>query len=97
MVTSLILKDIGVIVDIELKFDKHINNKIDTANKISHKTLIFTSMCRYTFAIYISRLQEVILITCYDTLESSLVKHLESIERIQRRATKMIPPIIQKD
>ena len=28
------MKDIGVIVDSELKFDKHINSKIETANKI---------------------------------------------------------------
>ena len=28
------MKDIGVIVDSELKFNKHINSKIETANKI---------------------------------------------------------------
>ena len=28
------IKDIGVIVDSELKFDKHINSKIETANKV---------------------------------------------------------------
>ena len=28
------MKDIGVTVDSELKFDKHINTKIETANKI---------------------------------------------------------------
>ena len=29
------IKDIGVIVDTELKFDKHINSKIDTGVKMS--------------------------------------------------------------
>ena len=28
------MKDIGVIMDSDLKFEKHINSKIDTANKI---------------------------------------------------------------
>ena len=28
------MKDIGVIIDSDLKFEKHINSKIGTANKI---------------------------------------------------------------
>ena len=45
------MKDIWVIVDSELKFDKHINNKIETANKDIryYETFIFISQCRYSF------------------------------------------------
>ena len=35
------MKDIGVTVDSELKFDKHVNTKIETANKILGKTISY--------------------------------------------------------
>ena len=46
------IKDIGVIVDSDLKFDKHINSKMETANKVlgnNYKTFIFISKCRYSY------------------------------------------------
>ena len=88
------MKDIGVIVDSELKFDRHINSKIETANKV-------LGIIRRSF-LYLSA---DILIPLYKALVRShfdyamiiwnphLVKHIESIEGVQRRATKMIPEI----
>ena len=88
------MKDIGVIVDLELKFDKHINSKIETANKI-------LGIIRRSF-IY---LDADILLPLYKALVRShfdyamiiwnphMVKHIESIEGVQRRATKMIPDL----
>ena len=83
------MKDIGVIVDSELKFDKHINSKIETANKVR-------SIIRRSFL----HLSADILLPLYKALVRShfgyamiiwnphLVKHIESIEGVQRRATK---------
>ena len=88
------IKDIGVTVDAELKFDKHINSKIETANKI-------LGIIRQSF-IY---LDAGILLPLYKALVRShfdyamiiwnphMVKHIESIEGVQRRATKMIPEL----
>ena len=88
------MKDIGVIVDSELKFDRHINSKIETANKV-------LGIIRRSF-LYLSA---DILIPLYKALVRShfdyamiiwnphSVKHIESIEGVQRRATKMIPEI----
>ena len=90
------MKDIGVTVDSELKFDKHINTKIETANKI-------LGIIRRSF-IY---LDADILLPLYKALVRShfdyamiiwnphMVKHnvIESIEGVQRRATKMIPEL----
>ena len=88
------MKDIGVTVDSELKFDKHINTKIETANKI-------LGIIRRSF-IY---LDADILLPLYKALVRShfdyamiiwnphMVKHIESIERVQCRATKMIPEL----
>ena len=86
------MKDIEVTVDSELKFDKHINTKIETVNKI-------LGIIRRSF-IY---LDADILLPLYKALVRShfdyamiiwnphMVKHIESIEGVQRRATKMIP------
>ena len=90
------IKDIGVTVDAELKFDKHINSKIEKANEILR-------IIRQSF-IY---LDAGILLPLYKALVRShfdyamiiwkwnphMVKHIESIEGVQRRATKMIPEL----
>ena len=87
-------KDLGVTVDEELKFKKHIEDKISTANKM-------LGLIRHTFKHLDNR--------SFCMLYKSLVRpHLEyasviwspftkqyqdMIEKVQRRATKMLPDL----
>ena len=87
-------KDLGVIIDNKLKFDSHINNKIDKANNI-------LGAIRRSF----SYLDKTILLRLFTSLvrpqieyansvwNPHLRKHIDSIENIQRRATKMVPEL----
>jgi len=85
-------KDLGIWIDSELDFDKHINAKIQTANNMlglirrSYKSLdqdtflpLYKTMVRSHFDYGTS------------VWNPSLRKHIEAIENVQRRATKMIP------
>ena len=86
------IKDIGVTIDCQLKFEKHINGKIVTANKL-------VGIIRRSFMF----LNEEIFVPLYKSLVRShfdygmsvwtphLVKYIKAIESVQRRATKMIP------
>ena len=88
------IKDIGVTIDCHLKFEKHINGKIVTANKL-------VGIIRRSFMF----LNEEIFVPLYKSLVRShfdygmsvwtphLVKYIKAIESVQRRATKMIPTI----
>ena len=88
------IKDIGVIIDSNLKFEKHINAKIVTANKI-------LGIIRRTYMF----LNKEIFLPLYKALVRShfdyamsiwnphMIKFIESIESVQRRATKLIPKI----
>ena len=88
------IKDIGVIMDSNLKFEKHINAKIVTANKI-------LGIIRRTYVF----LNKKIFLPLYKALVRShfdyamsiwnphMIKFIESVESVQRRATKFIPKI----
>ena len=95
------MKHIRVIVDSELKFDRHINSKIETANKVLG---IITRSFLYLSADFLIPLYKALVRSHFDYAmiiwNPHLVKHIESIEGVQRRATKIIPEIIyhiQKD
>ena len=88
------MKDIGVIIDSGLKCEKHIKSKIGTANEI-------LGIIRRSF-MYLSA--EVCIPLYKATVRSHFdyamiiwnphaVKYIESIEGVQRRATKMIPEL----
>jgi hypothetical protein len=84
-------KDIGVIIDDELKFSKHMSEKINKANKVM-------GIIRRTF-IY---LNEEMFKCLYKSLVRPIIeyanqvwcpyhrKDIDAIERVQRRATKPI-------
>ena len=88
------IKDIGVIMDSNLKFEKHINAKIVTANKI-------LGIIRRTYMF----LNKEIFLPLYKALVRShfdyamsiwnphMIKFIESVESVQRRATKLISKI----
>ncbi|XP_076034509.1 uncharacterized protein LOC143021108 [Oratosquilla oratoria] len=87
-------KDLGVIIDNRLNFSEYINMKINMANKI-------TGLIRRTFV----SLDEVIFKQLYVALVRPhleyanqawapyLVKDIEAIENVQRRATKLVPTL----
>ena len=88
------IMDIRVIMDSNLKFEKHINAKIVTANKI-------LGIIRRTYMF----LNKEIFLPLYKALVRShfdyamsiwnphMIKFIESVESVQRRATKLIPKI----
>ena len=87
-------QDLGVIFDNNLNFDTHVYNQINKANKL-------LGMIRRSFV----NLNETILLPLFKAIvrphleyaapvwSPSKVKLIEDIERVQRRATKLLPTI----
>ena len=88
------MKDIGVIIDSDLKFEKHINSKIGTANKILG---IIRRAFMYLSAEVFIPLYKAMVRSHFDYAmiiwNPHAVKYIESVEGVQRRATKMVPEI----
>ena len=85
-------KDIGVILDSKLDFDKHINSKINKANSMmAMLRRCFINLNIHNFvplykSLVRSHLEYASSVWCpYKT------KQIEALESVQRRATKMIP------
>ena len=81
-------------MDSEIQFEKHINTKIQTANKILgiiRRSFIFLN-CDIFIPLYKSLIR-----SHFDYAmiiwSPNLGKFIDSIESVQRRATKMIPEI----
>ena len=91
-------KDIGVVIDSKLSFDAHINMKINKATQMLRVN-------RNTFQF----LEKNIFIPLYKTMvryhfdyaasvwNPYLKKHIIAIESVQRRATKLIPGMKDRD
>ena len=85
-------KDIGVIIDSNLEFDKHINAKINKANamfSIIRRSFQFLSPQNFT-PLYKS------LVRSHLDYASSVwspykQKHIDSLENVQKRATRQLP------
>ena len=83
------MKDIGV-----MNYEKHINSKIETANKllgIVRPSYMFLN-CEIFVPIYKALVRshfDYAMTVC----NPHMVKHIESIEGVQPRATQMIPEI----
>ena len=87
-------KDLGVLIDDKLKFTEHINLKINKANQI-------LGCIRHTF----KHMNKEIFMLLYKSMvrphleygsciwTPHLKKDIDAIERVQRRATKLIPEI----
>jgi hypothetical protein len=85
-------KDIGVHIDLELSFDKHISEKVNKANSMF-------ALLRRTFQ-YLDAESFVplykILVRTHLEFASSVwhpykIKHIDMIENVQRRATRQLP------
>ena len=86
------VKDIGVVIDNSLNFDKHINAKINKANQmmgIIRRSYRFLD--NQTFKLLYKA-----LVRCHFDYASTIwnpfkKKHIDAIESVQRRATKQLP------
>ena len=92
--TTHLEKDIGVYVDDQLKFDQHIETKCKQANKILGMvrrsfTFINKDIMRQLYIALIRPILEYGHVITYPRLKKSE----ESLEKIQHRATKMVPEL----
>ena len=90
-------KDIGVVIDSKLKFQKHLSEKISKANKV-------LGLIWRTF----EHKEEKMMLQLYKSLVRPILeyanqawaphlqKDIEAIENVQRRATRMIPGLKDK-
>ena len=84
-------KDLGVIFDTSLKFDIHINNVVNKANKILGVTRrTFEYMDPEIFGLIFKGLVRPHLEYAAPVWSPHLVKHKDLLENVQRRATKMV-------
>ena len=85
-------KDIGVIIDSKLSFDKHISTKINKANRIMgliRHTMEYLD--KENFLMLYKSLVRPHLEYANPVWSPYLKKHITAIENVQRRATKRIP------
>ena len=85
-------RDLGVVIDRNLKFEEHIQTKINKANSIMgiiRRT--YTYLDADTFLLLYKSLVRPHLEYCNQIWNPHLLKHIISIENVQRRATKQIP------
>ena len=85
-------KDVGVTIDNKLSFDKHITEKVNKANSIIgviRRTLEYLDL--KTFRMLYVSLVRPHLEYANPVWNPYLKKHIDMLENIQRRATKLIP------
>ena len=85
-------KDIGVTIDSQLKFDKHISEKIAKADSMA--ALIrrtFEHLYNETFVPLYKALVRSQLDYAHSVWAPYKAEHIEEIEKVQRRATKRLP------
>lgn len=85
-------KDIGVIIEGDLSFDKHINTKVNKANSmfgIIRRNFQFLDT--KTFSPLYKALVRTHLDYASSVYSPHKMKHIDAIESVQRRATKQLP------
>ena len=89
-------KDIGVYIDNNLKFDIHINNVVNKANRILAITRrTFDYMNDNVFCMIFKGLVRPHLEYAAPVWSPHLNKYKEQLENVQRRATKLVPGLNQ--
>ena len=87
-------KDIGVIIDSNLEFDKHINQKINKANSITAAiSRSFTTLNQHTFVPLYKALVRSYLDYTISIWSPFKQKYKDAIKNMQRRSTKQLPGI----
>ena len=85
-------KDIGVVIDNKLSFEKHISEKVNKANSIMgviRRT--FECLDQKTFKLLYTSLVRPHLEYANQVWNPYLKKHIDLLENVQRRSTKLIP------
>ena len=91
-------KDLGVFFDRQLKFEHHINNLVNKANRILgivKKT--FDCMDKSTFCYIFKGLVRPHLEYAAPVWSPHLIKHIDALENVQIRATKLVPGLSNLD
>ena len=85
-------KDIGVHIDNELTFDKHVSEKVNKANSIfAMLRRSFQYMNKESFTPLYKTLVRTQLDYANSVWAPFKIKHIDLIENVQRRATKQLP------
>ena len=85
-------KDIGVIIDNKLSFEKYISEKVNKANSVMgviRRTLEFLD--QKTFKLLYTSLVRSHLEYANQVWNPYLKKHIDMLENVQRKSTKLIP------
>ena len=84
-------KDLGVLIDNELKFSKHIRSKVSQANRLIGLIKIsFESIDEDMFKHLYNTLIRPLLEYCVQAWSPHLRKDIDLLENVQRRATKLV-------
>ena len=87
-------KDLGVEVDNKLKFSNHIQSKVNKANKVlGCLKYTFKNLNKEVFTLLYKALVRPHLEYASCVWSPSLKRDQDAIERIQRRATKLVPEL----
>ena len=84
-------KDLGVVVDDQLKFSNHCDRIVNTANKLlGIMRRAFTWLDKTTFSLVYKGVIRPVIEYASSVYSTMLMKDINKIESIQRRATKMV-------
>ena len=87
-------KDLGVLVESNLEFEQHIKNIVGRANRMLGLIRIgFTCLDQEVFMNLYPVLVRPLLEYCVQVWSPYKRKHVNLIERVQRRATKLVPSL----
>ena len=87
-------KDLGVIMDVKLSFEKHVSEKVSTANKVLGVIRrCFTFLDANMMIMLYKAMVRPHLEYANQVWAPRLLKHVDMLENVQDRATKMIPGI----
>ena len=88
-------KDLGITFQHDMKFDIHINNIVNKANRLLGLVKrTFSYMDRDTFFIIYKSIIRPIIDYGDSVWNPSLKKHIQMIENIRRRGTKLVPELV---
>ena len=88
-------KDLGVEIDNKLSFDQHIQEKVKKANMMAGWVRrSFQYMNKFIFNMLYKSLVRSHLEYAAPVWNPHLAKHIDKIEEVQIRATKMVPGIL---
>ena len=85
-------KDVGVVIDENLNFERHMNEKINKANAVLGAIRrTFQYLDKITFKMLYTSMVRPILEYANPVWCPYKLKHVDMLENVQRRATKLIP------